>query len=105
MTNPTQIEAVARAWRVVREQFDDHFCQYADGRDYPEIADLEAAICKLSLEGEALSTKSIPAGWQLVPIKPNFEMQRAGERTSWHDRTSIADIWSAMLAAAPSKDN
>ncbi|MFG1302118.1 hypothetical protein V5F49_20220 [Xanthobacter sp. V3C-3] len=42
---------------------------------------------------------AVPAGWKLVPETPTEEMQRAG----WIDKEDVtpADIYGAMLAAAP----
>jgi len=32
---------------------------------------------------------------------PTYEMQRKGERVTWEDRTTIKDVWRAMLNASP----
>ena len=39
---------------------------------------------------------AIPDGWQLVPVEPTPEMQRAMQRAEWPD-----EAYKAMLAAAP----
>ena len=39
---------------------------------------------------------AIPDGWQLVPVEPTPEMQRAMQQAEWPD-----EAYKAMLAAAP----
>lgn len=47
----------------------------------------------------------VPSGWKLVPLEPTSEMMDAAEEcsTDW-PRTTWAEAYSAMLAAAPTRE-
>lgn len=66
---------------------------------------------KILAERDALNECEIPEGWKLVPIEPTMQQEFAGYKTlndtgkmSRLMKTRVANIYRAMLAAAPGKE-
>lgn len=66
---------------------------------------------KILAERDDLNECEIPEGWKLVPIEPTMQQEFAGYKTltdtgkmSRLMKTRIANIYRAMLAAAPGKE-
>jgi hypothetical protein len=63
-----------------------------------EIGRLITVIMEKQAEIEA---PSVPVGWQLVPVEATPKMQQAGQMNWDHGDKFTSEIWSDMLAAAP----
>jgi len=54
-----------------------------------------------------VSEQQKTAGYKVVPVEPTAEMREAGHRAAWQsvpslfDRDDVANVYRAMLAAAP----
>lgn len=117
------------AWQASREALEDK-ARSQHARDSVELRDLcsqrdglKAELWRVKEERDSQQRIAIAAmaelaelkakleGWQLVPVEPTLSMHIAADREddkafiggSYHGATN-ADIWYAMLAAAPSKE-
>lgn len=100
---PDQYAGVTEALRLVKEARSALSAQVQDVADMPQSPwpASDWAIGRI----KELEAQAVPEGWQLVPKEPTPEMIAAAKSTTSAvlTRSHATEIYRAMLAAAPAK--
>jgi len=101
-------------WHIrygLRQRFDE-FTQALSDAGHPltndngnlalnALGDLVAERDALRAQVAALEARQVPDGWRLVPVEPTLDMTRTARVNMEYGACTPAQIWAAMLHAAP----
>lgn len=97
MTQSTEKERVGSA--VFKQLLDDYKQCLLNGDLYDAGAAHQALVAEY--EQASRRTQVVSEGWKLVPMEPTPEQLLKVYKQTGVSRKELADLWTAMLAAAP----